>query len=141
MKSFARLEAVYGVPRDRSPELMTAAWLEALGHLEPDVLKAAVGQATRTLKFFPTPAEILAIVSDQREQVSRLPHYSADMEPPFAPTPDELQRVSEMVRGFVRKFGPEPVVAETVKPASQDMTVSDALRNSRAARATMAGAA
>lgn len=120
---------------------MAAEWEAAVGHLAPEALQAAVSHAARVLKFFPTPAEILAIVGDQREQTSRLPHYSADMEAPFEPTAEERERVAALVAKWKREFGiAEPETpCETSKPASQDMTVSDALRNSRAARSAMAG--
>lgn len=122
LKCFAKLEAVYGVPRDRAPELMAAAWMEALGHLTADTLRAAVAHAVRVLKFFPTPAEILAIVESQREHVSRLPSYSADMEPPFEPTPEELARVSAMCAAWRAEFADKTVIAdrfEAWEPASQ----------------------
>ena len=153
-KILARLSAVYGPPQggDGMAQVMVAEWQHAMDFLPVEALNAAVEQAIRTLKFWPKPSELIeAAIAHQLElrealsqtemmagerpalQITR--GYGDDIEPPFAPTTDELKRVSEIVKSFKTK--PEETITDRMDqwaPASQALTVGAALRSSCAAR-------
>lgn len=115
---------------------MVATWLETLSHVAASELDAAVSKAIRTIKFWPTPAELLAFIDETREAPSRLPAYHAGDNPPFEPTDEELASVSAACAVWRAKFAPAETWRERMdqwKPASQG-GASAALRASAAAR-------
>ena len=143
----ARLNAVFGVPRDRTADLarvMANEWFNALSLFGAGVVRDAVTKAIASLKFWPTIAEVLRLCEAGNDDlkailgVERGGYFKADQIPDL--TEDEIARRGRVLdaikvkTGFVSDNGDDK--PRVVAPASQSMQVSPALADSCAARRT-----
>jgi hypothetical protein len=144
------LSAVYGQPKDRSPqmaEIMAKQWLVALEHLPLEAIRQAVQKHIRDSKFWPVPAEIVEIARDEAKALRERVQWAKDdlrpppslqltapadpepRHPPFRPTEEEMGRVSAMCANWRKQFAPTVTDRfDEWAPASQDPNVSDALK-------------
>ena len=153
----ARCNATFGEPKNRSPELARIwanEWFRALSGYGCKTVCGAFDQAIRSGKFWPTISEVLEFCRADD-------HHHRDMVGLVNPTPHLEDYTGRAAQGFCRegrteaeeiahraaqveaikaKHGWKPITDNGLipvrepAPASQDMTVSDTLRNSCAAR-------
>lgn len=147
-KILARLNAIYGAPRDRSAEMaevMVTEWQHAMDFLPLESISAAVEQVIRTLKFWPAPSEIIeraiAHQLDLRDALGQtevlagerptlqITRGGADDDIPFKPNDEQMARISAMVAGFKRNVGADVITdrMDEWAPASE-AGASDALK-------------
>jgi len=146
VRQFARLAASYGDSRIATPEqraLLLREWQEAFGHHAPEHLHQAVSMALKDCKFWPTIAEINEHVTHiRREAIAAVDvatgrtRYQAKTQG-FAregrTDAEEIAHRAAQVLKWKQEYGfnrmlqsDEP--AAKAKPASQDTTISDALK-------------
>ncbi len=156
LKILVRLSAIYGSPRDRPEhliEVMAAEWLRAFEALPLEALNDAVGNAIRSLKFWPTPAELIALAGDhlaelraQADHASLVAHerpslqltrsLGDDPETPVAMSEPADAAITEACANWRRAFSEGETQAERMahwQPPSK-AGASDALKQSRLVR-------
>jgi hypothetical protein len=150
----ARLTATFGTPKDRTPDqmrMMVAEWFRVLRVYGLKTVTRSFDKAIETSKWFPTIAEIADHCSKDleswRDAIGIDQHQFGQKQftdkPPGPVSPEEIARRIEVIAAAKRQFGYDPrdnnpaVQPTEAKPASQEMTVSDELRNSCAVRRTM----
>lgn len=148
-----RLSANYGPPRDRTPDqvrLMVAEWFRALKQYRRKSVGDAIDKHLRTSKWWPTLAEISTLAKDHQDSwvdvlgIGQKPSYQAEayvFERDGRTVEQEVaHRVAQALRWkadaqFNSKPSTDPVdVPAETRPASTDMTVSDALARTCAVR-------
>ncbi len=109
VKALAKLSAVYGHPRDRTPELariMVVEWVRLLEPYPKDVAQEAFEAHISKSKFWPVPAEIIERcaqgVRDKREHVGYLRRELLPPAPAREPevdraSPEEMKRREEVI--------------------------------------------
>ena len=159
LKALARLSAVFGPPRDRPEalaEVMAGEWLNVLGALPLAALDDALAKAIRTLRFFPAPAEILALAQErvaelraglEHEELRALERPSLQLtrghavdevagDAPGRPREAQPRALSAACANWRALFAEGETLADRIEhwaPASQD-GASDALKQSRLVR-------
>ena len=137
-----RLAVVYGEPKGRTQEsaaLMAKEWFNALRPFGSKTLARSVTKALRTLKWWPSLAEIVALCREERESwedavgVGPAGGQKPFTEPKRADlTADDIARRAAEVLKWKQQYGWNKsdeirIGEESEVRASQDMTVSSAL--------------
>lgn len=159
----ARLNAAFGPPKDRTPEqvrVMTNEWYRALQGFGHKTVKLAIDKVVLTWvpsfgRTWPSIAEVHAICQKEETEWADVKGITGRRYPGLedwtgrgdAPKPFEIQSpeqiaarkaaaVARMKAAYKGAFEEQSWTDrfEQWTPASQDMTVSDALRNSCAAK-------
>lgn len=147
----ARLNATFGTPKDRTPEqlrMMAAEWFNALKSFGSKTVNEAFSKAVVGSKWWPALAEIVedcrAIDHSWKDALGLSPEPAgrAAFSEGHRPTigPDELAQRAAAVLRMKQEFGfnkPEHdlrIGEDSGTRASQEMTVSEALLNTCAAR-------
>lgn len=153
----ARLNATFGEPKNRSPELAriwAREWLRALSGYGQKTIKAAFDQVILSNKFWPTISEVVGLCKaddvhhrDMVGLVNPTPHledYTGRGSQGFCregrTEAEEIAYRTAQVEAIKAKHDWKPITdnglapPRETAPASQDMTVSESLRSSCAAR-------
>ena len=134
VEQLTRCTAIFPTPRGNEEvlaEIMVTEWVNALTGFSADVIRHGFDEHIRTAVFFPKPSEVLALCRGNLSRPEPLPPYRAGDEPDFAPTAEELARVSAACAKWREMYGSSETIDEprrAVAPASQDPHASDDLK-------------